>query len=66
MNENKMNETKQIDYKDLADFLLDYLCLLQDLDDVIQILVGVSYDAEQLEELGFDRADINRILESRE
>ena len=55
---------EQIDYKELVNYFLDYLCLFKGVDSVIQLLIRMGYDADQVEELGFDREDINRIFES--
>ena len=63
MNKNKM---KQIDYKEFADYLLDYLCNFEGSDRVIELLIGAGYDADQLEDLGFDREDVDRIFGSQE
>ena len=46
---------EQIDYKELADYFLDYLCLFKGVDSVIQLLIRMGYDADQVEDLGFDR-----------
>ena len=56
------NKTKQIDYKELADYFLDYLCNLEGSDRAIELLVGMGYDADQIEDLGFDRKDIDLII----
>lgn len=56
------NETKQIDYKELADCLLDYFCNLEGSDRTIELLIQAGYDADQIEELGFDRKDIDLVV----
>jgi len=56
---------KQIDYEELVDYILNYLCDLQGSNSVIQLLIEAGYDADQLEDLGFDREDINEILDYR-
>jgi len=55
---------EQIDYKELVNYFLDYLCLFKGVDSVIQLLIRMGYDADQVEDLGFDREDISRIFES--
>ena len=55
---------EQIDYKELVNYFLDYLCLFKGVDSVIQLLIRMGYDADQVEELGFDREDVSRIFES--
>jgi len=55
---------EQIDYKELVDYFLDYLCLFKGVDSVIQLLIRMGYDADQVEDLGFDREDVSRIFES--
>ena len=56
------NETKQVDYKELADYLLDYLCDANGSDEIIELLIQAGYDADQLEDLGFDRKDIELVV----
>ena len=58
------NEVKQFDYEELANYLLDYLCLLKGSDGAIRLLMIAGYDPDQVEDLGFDREDISRIFES--
>lgn len=56
------NETKQIDYNELADYLVHCLCLLNGSDKAIELLVEAGYDADQIENIGFEREDIDLII----
>ena len=52
-----------IDYKVLADYLLDSFVDLNGLSGSIEYLLGFGFDKEQLLELGFDEEVIDNILE---
>lgn len=56
----------KIDYKQITDFLIDFLCDSKGLEETIDLLISGGFNEEELEELGFDTNDILEALKKRE
>ena len=51
------------DYKPLADFLLDYVCEMYSIREVIALLKSAGYTRAQLLYLRFDDIDISAVFD---
>lgn len=55
-----------INYKQLAEGLIDTLCEREDVTEVIILLLQKGYSVEEIKELHFDMEDINSASEELE
>ena len=55
-----------IDYKELAEGLIDTLCEREDITEVIILLLQKGYSKEEIKELSFSEEDIENASEELE
>ena len=62
----KLKSLSEINYEELANDLIDRLCEIIDVEEVIEWFLDQGYNEHQLIALQFDKNDIKRILETIE
>ena len=58
-----MENNMKLDYKQLANVLLDFMCEAFDIVEVVEILIGQGFSYDKILSLGFEKETIDQAQE---